>query len=60
MKSNTISVKKIIRKKIYETPRHGGKRRTYTTLLPGSTTPTNSHTPLNMEGTDVLDTEILY
>ena len=26
-------------------------------LLPGSATPTNSHTPWNMEGTDVLDTE---
>ena len=29
-------------------------------LLPGSTTPTNSHTLWNMKGTDVLDTEILY
>jgi len=29
-------------------------------LLPGSTTLTNSHTPWNMEGTDVLDMEILH
>jgi len=28
-------------------------------LLPSSAAPTNSHTPWHMEGTDVLDTEIL-
>ena len=27
-------------------------------LLPSSAAPTNSHTPLHMEGTEVLDTEI--
>jgi len=28
-------------------------------LLPGPTAPTNSHTPWNVEGIDVLDTKIL-
>jgi len=60
MKSNAASVKKIIRKKYTRPPRHGGKRRTYPMLLPVLTTPKNSHTSWNIEGTDVLDTEILY
>jgi len=47
-------------KNIRDPPDTGGKCRTYTMLLPSSVAPTNSHTSWNMEGTDVLDTEILY
>ena len=41
-------------------PWHGWERRTYSMLLSSPTAPTNSHPPWHMEGTDVLDTEILH
>jgi len=47
-------------KKHPRTPWHGWECRTYTMLLFSSTAPTNSHTPWHMEGTDVLNTEILF
>jgi len=49
----------IIRKK-NGPPRLSRKCGTHTMLLTSPTTPTYRHPPRNMEGTDVLDTEILY
>jgi len=60
--SNAVSVKNIIRKRIYEIPQTRWKAQDIYNAIAQlcNLAPTNSHTPWNMEGTDVFDTEILY